>query len=227
MRHEGEMKSWRSPFSLSVYKAFCSKDEFCRNTNLTEQQCLLTKASHFQELWMLVSYRFTGGTSGLNNCNTFWIWLQTVPNSPVDLQKQNRQAAVSWVESSSGPPNKPTWTMTCKSELPNHCLHFFLTNFSQLMARLAVPVLGLKSMSLRTRRRIRRWLTWREGRWLDSWRVPLIWICDSAMIPYLFWYDTTIYVFSQFDFFISTISNSTSKIANQEHEDKYGWISCG
>ncbi|KAK0234544.1 hypothetical protein EDD85DRAFT_955373 [Armillaria nabsnona] len=41
-------------------------------------------------------------------------FLQTVPNSPVDLQKQNRQAAVSWVESSSGPPNKPTWTMTCK-----------------------------------------------------------------------------------------------------------------
>ncbi|PBK98395.1 hypothetical protein ARMGADRAFT_575417 [Armillaria gallica] len=98
MRHEGEMKSWRSPFSLSVYKAFCSKDEFCRNTDLTEQQCLLTKASHSQELCVLVSYRFTGGTSGLNNY----------------LQKQNRLAAVSWVESSSGPPNKPTWTMTCK-----------------------------------------------------------------------------------------------------------------
>ncbi|PBK59457.1 hypothetical protein ARMSODRAFT_799109 [Armillaria solidipes] len=42
VRHEGEMKSWRSPFSLSVYKALWSKDEFCRNTNLTEQQCLLT-----------------------------------------------------------------------------------------------------------------------------------------------------------------------------------------
>ncbi|KAK0486563.1 hypothetical protein IW261DRAFT_1560002 [Armillaria novae-zelandiae] len=38
------------------------------------------------------------GTSGLNNY----------------LQKQNRIDAVSWVESNTGPPNKPTWTMTCK-----------------------------------------------------------------------------------------------------------------
>ncbi|SJL06477.1 uncharacterized protein ARMOST_09816 [Armillaria ostoyae] len=38
------------------------------------------------------------GTSGLNNY----------------LQGKNRLDAVSWVESRSGPPNDPTWTMTCK-----------------------------------------------------------------------------------------------------------------
>ncbi|KAK0218669.1 hypothetical protein IW262DRAFT_1386790 [Armillaria fumosa] len=98
MRHEGEMKSWRSPFSLSVYKTLCSKDGFCRNTNLTVQQCLLTTASHSREPWMLISNRFTVGTSGLNNY----------------LQGKNRLDAVSWVEARSGPPNDPTWTMKCK-----------------------------------------------------------------------------------------------------------------
>ncbi|KAK0502254.1 hypothetical protein EDD18DRAFT_684951 [Armillaria luteobubalina] len=38
------------------------------------------------------------GTSGLNNY----------------LQKQNKLDAVSWLESCSGPSNKPTWTMSCK-----------------------------------------------------------------------------------------------------------------